>query len=123
MKDYLTYHQNLQTHLANLHYAVPDTMTAFSHLSKAALKSGQLSSKVKELIALGIAIVMRCDGCIAYQVHDALDAGAEREEILEAIGVAVLMGVALRSFMAPRHWQPSSNSRHLPTMRQTPKRL
>lgn len=92
MKDHLTHHQDLQNYIAQLHHVLPDTMTAFSHLSKAALTPGQLSSKVKELIALGIAIALRCDGCIAYQVHDALNAGAKREEILETIGVAVLMG-------------------------------
>ncbi len=35
---------------------------------------------------------MRCDGCIAYHVHDAVDAGASRQELIETIGVAVMMG-------------------------------
>lgn len=35
---------------------------------------------------------MRCDGCIAFHVHDAVKAGASRKEIVETIGVAVLMG-------------------------------
>jgi AhpD family alkylhydroperoxidase len=48
--------------------------------------------KIKELIALGIGIAVRCDGCIAYHVHDALRAGATHQEIVETIGVAVLMG-------------------------------
>lgn len=48
--------------------------------------------KAKELMALSIAVCVRCDGCIAYHVHDALEAGASRDEIAEAIGVAVLMG-------------------------------
>ena len=53
---------------------------------------GVLSSKTKELIALGIAITVRCDGCIAFHVHDALKSGASSEEIVETIGVSVLMG-------------------------------
>ena len=53
---------------------------------------GALSTKTKELIALSIAISVRCDGCIAFHVHDAIAAGADRQEIAEAIGVAVLMG-------------------------------
>lgn len=44
------------------------------------------------MIALGIAITVRCDGCIAYHVHDSLQAGSSSEEILETIGVAVMMG-------------------------------
>jgi len=42
--------------------------------------------------ALGIGIAARCDGCIAYHVHDALRAGATRKEIVETIGVAIMMG-------------------------------
>ena len=43
-------------------------------------------------MALAIAIAIRCEGCIAYHVHDAIAAGATREEIAETIGVAVMMG-------------------------------
>ena len=44
------------------------------------------------LIALSIAVVVRCGGCIAFHVHDAIKAGATRDEIIEALDVAVLMG-------------------------------
>lgn len=67
-------------------------MSGFSQLHKGAAADGTLSSKTKELIALGIAIAVRCDGCIAYHVHDALEAGASRDEVVGAIGVAILMG-------------------------------
>ncbi|MBZ0300131.1 MAG: carboxymuconolactone decarboxylase family protein [Anaerolineae bacterium] len=67
-------------------------MGAFMQLHHAGASDGALSSQCKELIALGIAIAVHCDGCIAFHVHDALQAGATRDEITEAIGVAVLMG-------------------------------
>lgn len=51
-----------------------------------------LSRKVKELIALGVAITVRCNGCIAYHIHGVLSAGATCDEIMETISVAVLMG-------------------------------
>nr|WP_262712770.1 carboxymuconolactone decarboxylase family protein [Neolewinella litorea] len=51
-----------------------------------------LSRKIKEIKALAIAVTVRCDGCIAFHLHDAIAAGADRDEITEAIGVAVLMG-------------------------------
>lgn len=51
-----------------------------------------MSAKVKELLALAIAVTVRCDGCIAFHVQDALRAGATREEIVEGLGVAILMG-------------------------------
>lgn len=51
-----------------------------------------LAAGTKELIALAISIAVHCDGCIAYHVHDALAAGASRQEVAETIGVAVMMG-------------------------------
>jgi AhpD family alkylhydroperoxidase len=51
-----------------------------------------LSAKTKELVALAISIVVHCEGCIAYYVHDAVEAGATRQELLETISVALLMG-------------------------------
>jgi AhpD family alkylhydroperoxidase len=51
-----------------------------------------LSKKVKGLMALGIGIAARCGSCIAYHTHDALKAGATRQQILETIGVAIFMG-------------------------------
>ena len=68
------------------------TTTVFGQLQEKTLEDGALSAKIKELIALGIAIAVRCDGCISFQVHDALKAGASRQEIAETIGVAILMG-------------------------------
>ncbi|MBS3770879.1 MAG: carboxymuconolactone decarboxylase family protein [Bacteroidales bacterium] len=43
-------------------------------------------------MALAIGITSRCEGCIACHVQDAIKAGATHEEIVETIGVAVLMG-------------------------------
>ncbi|HET9188760.1 MAG TPA: carboxymuconolactone decarboxylase family protein [Acidothermaceae bacterium] len=64
----------------------------FAKLHSAAVANGTLSGKVKKLIALAIGISVRCDGCIAYHVHDALRAGASRQEIAETVGVAIMMG-------------------------------
>jgi AhpD family alkylhydroperoxidase len=41
------------------------------------------------LIALGVAISLRCDGCITVHVAAARKLGASKEEIAEALGVAV----------------------------------
>lgn len=70
----------------------PDVMSAFHTLDSCATKDGALSGKAKELIALAIAITVRCDGCLAYHAKACAKKGATREEIVEAIGVAVLMG-------------------------------
>lgn len=91
-KQYPAYFEELQQLMGNLGTAIPGTMGGFGQLHKQAMLDGVLSAKIKELIALSIAITVRCDGCIAYHVHEALQAGATRAEIAEAIGVAVLMG-------------------------------
>lgn len=92
IKDYSKKYHDLVKSMKELGLKIPEVMNGFTVLHSESLKEGALSSKIKELIALGIAITVRCDGCISLQVHDALNAGASSEEILETIGVAVLMG-------------------------------
>jgi len=67
-------------------------MKAFWGVHKAAVAAGALDTKTKELIALAISVAARCDDCIAHHVYDALEAGARKEEISDALGVAILMG-------------------------------
>ncbi|MDB4286347.1 carboxymuconolactone decarboxylase family protein [bacterium] len=92
MKNHPEHYKQLQTLMGKMGKTIPDTMTAFGSLHQASAKDGALSGKVKELIALGIAITVRCDGCIAFHIHDALKAKASKSEIMETIGVAILMG-------------------------------
>jgi AhpD family alkylhydroperoxidase len=92
MNDYPKYRIELQQLGAKLGREISGTMAGFASLHKAAVADGALNKKTKELIALGIAIAARCGGCIAHHVHDAIKAGATREEIVETIGVAILMG-------------------------------
>jgi AhpD family alkylhydroperoxidase len=85
-------HQHLEERLTQLGQELPGPMTGFARLHKKAMEDGVLKMKVKEMMALAISIVVGCDGCIAYHVYDALKAGATRQELLESIGVALLMG-------------------------------
>jgi AhpD family alkylhydroperoxidase len=84
--------ERLQQGMGMLGGALPATMGSFGQLHASATADGALSGKVKELLALGIAIAVRCEGCITYHAEAARAAGACREEIVETIGVAVLMG-------------------------------
>jgi AhpD family alkylhydroperoxidase len=92
MKDYPQHYEQLKVLIGRLGEEIPKTMSGFGALHKGATQPGAVDTKTKELIALGIAVAVRCDGCIAFHVHDAIEAGATRAEILEAVGVAVLMG-------------------------------
>jgi len=92
MTDYPAYHEHLQQRLAQLGQELPGPMSGFARLHHKSVEDGALSARTKELMALAIGIAVRCDGCIAYHVHDAVRAGATRQELLETIGVAVMMG-------------------------------
>lgn len=82
----------LRSQLKNLRGGVPEVMKAFSGIAQAALAPKALDTKAKELIALGIAVAIRCDDCIAFHVQAALAQGASRDEVLETLGLAIYMG-------------------------------
>lgn len=90
--DYVAYHHHLEERLTQLGKEIPGPMTGFARLHKKAVEAGALDSKTKELMALAIGIAVHCEGCIAYHTHDAVAAGASRPELLETIGVALMMG-------------------------------
>ncbi|GAA4821234.1 alkyl hydroperoxide reductase AhpD [Marinicella pacifica] len=92
MKDFPGQYRELNNWMEKLGTKMPKVMAGFGALHEASIQSGALDSKTKELIALGIAITVRCDGCIAFHVHDAMQAGANEAEIAETVSVAILMG-------------------------------
>lgn len=73
----------------------PNSMKEFKSFMNKVLEDGVLDNKTKELIAIGTAITGHCKYCIAIHVKKALDAGATKEEILEAAMVSTLMGGGL----------------------------
>jgi AhpD family alkylhydroperoxidase len=90
--NYVELHQHLEERLTQLGRELPGPMTGFARLHKKTLEDGALSGKAKELMAVAISIAVHCEGCVAYHVHAALAAGATRPELIETIGVAILMG-------------------------------
>ena len=70
----------------------PEIMKGFGTIHKTCASDGALTSKMKELLAIAIAIAVHCEGCIACHVKDAMRTGATHNEITEVIGVAILMG-------------------------------
>jgi AhpD family alkylhydroperoxidase len=90
--QYPEVYEHVKTLSEKLGGEAPKLMSAFGRLETAATAPGALSTKTKELIALAIAITVRCNGCISYHVRHAMEADATRKEILETIGVALLMG-------------------------------
>ncbi len=86
--------------MGELSYGIPETMDLYAdmhqktmgHMDHLSNNSSALTPRLKELIALGIAVAIRCEHSVGFHAHDALRAGASIQEALEAIGVAITMG-------------------------------
>ncbi|BBX08835.1 alkyl hydroperoxide reductase AhpD [Mycolicibacterium aichiense] len=70
---------------------IPEVYDGFGALSRAAMGTGAVEAKVKELMAMVIGVVQGCDGCIASHARGAVRAGATRQEAAEVIGVSIMM--------------------------------
>jgi AhpD family alkylhydroperoxidase len=70
---------------------VPDVVKGFGALFASAMKSGELSVRDKELIAMSVAMALRCEPCLNVHVQKCLEAGATRQQVLEAASVVVMM--------------------------------
>ena len=95
-KDFPAITKRISDDIKKLRKDIPDTVNAFSALANAASRSGALDKKAKELIALALGVAAHCDGCIGFHVEALVKLGASRQEIEEALGMAVYMGGALR---------------------------
>ena len=91
MMNWLEYRKELLVRIGELGRLSPDTLAGYQTLSRAGQKTGHLDAKTRELIALAVAVTTHCDGCITVHTGEALKHGATREEIAEALGVAVAM--------------------------------
>jgi AhpD family alkylhydroperoxidase len=89
MLDWNTYRQQLVAGVGGFGKLNPDIIKGYTTLSRAGQKAGHLDEKTRELIALAVAITLRCDGCITVHTAAARERGATREEIAEVLGVAV----------------------------------
>jgi AhpD family alkylhydroperoxidase len=97
MLNWSEYKQQVTAGVGQLAAALPDIVRGYRVLSDAGQKSGKLDAKTRELIALAVAVTRQCDGCIAVHTDAAIQHGATREEIAEALGVAIAVnaGAAL----------------------------
>jgi AhpD family alkylhydroperoxidase len=66
-------------------------MTGFASWPRRSIEDGALNRKVKEMMTVVISITVGCEGCIAYHEHDAVEAGATRAELIEAVSGGLMM--------------------------------
>ena len=97
MLDWNAYQTQLLTSIGQIGALSPDTLRGYRSLGEAGAKTGHLDAKTRELISLAVAVSLRCDGCITTHTTAAIKAGASKEEIVEALGVAIAVnaGAAL----------------------------
>lgn len=89
MIDWNMYRDQIKACVGDLAKLSPDTVRGYGALSGAGAKTGHLDTKTHELIALAVAVSLRCDGCITSHVDAAVKLGATLDEMAEALGVAV----------------------------------
>lgn len=86
----------------DLRELVPDVIGGYAAMQRAAMADGALPGRVKELIALAIAVTRECDGCIAAHARGAARQNATEAEVAEAIGVAIVMNGGPATVWGPR---------------------
>lgn len=97
MLDWNGYRGELMGAIGEIATLNPDLMKGHDRLAASATAAKALDAKTRELIALAVAVTTRCDGCIAVHTQAARDAGASKEELMEALTVAIALnaGAAL----------------------------
>ena len=89
MLNWNDYRSEIIARVSEIGKLSPDTVKGYVTLGGAGAKTGHLDAKTRELIALAVAITLRCDGCIAVHTAAAKKLGATKEEIAEALGVGI----------------------------------
>jgi AhpD family alkylhydroperoxidase len=92
IKSYRQITRSVSASLVKLRADKPDIIRAFNALAEATTIDGALTSKTKELIALALGVAGHCDACLGFHLQKLIKLGVTREEIAEALGVAVYMG-------------------------------
>ncbi len=91
------YRQQLRAGVSEIGKLSPGTIRGIVELSSANPGAEHLGPKTRELIALAVAVTLRCDGSITTHIDAAMRLGATKEEVAEALGVAIAVsaGAAL----------------------------
>jgi AhpD family alkylhydroperoxidase len=97
MLDWNEYQKQITAGNAQIGRINHEIIKGYRGLSEAGSTTNLLGAKVRELIALAVAVTRECDGCITVHTDAAIKQGATKEEIVEALSVAIAVnaGAAL----------------------------
>ncbi|MDE3064600.1 MAG: carboxymuconolactone decarboxylase family protein [Acidobacteriota bacterium] len=97
-----TIRQELREPALALRDLIPKVWRGYAEMSAAAMAPGELSGAVKELLAVVVAVTRECDGCVVAHTRGAARAGATRQQVAEALGVAISMNGGPGTVWGPR---------------------
>lgn len=86
-------------------------MKRYFALDHQTYESGPLDSKTKELLGLVASTVLRCDDCITYHLVRAGEVGWTRNQVIDALNVALVVG---GSITIPHLRRAFERMRHIP---------
>ena len=92
MSEAKEFFQNVAQRMNQAKEHIPAVFEGFTVMFSKAMAAGTITVLEKELIALAIAVSAKCPPCIRMHVKKCFGAGATKQQILEAAGVAVMMG-------------------------------
>jgi len=64
----------------------------FLRLDSATYEDGPLDARTKELLGLVASAVLRCNDCIDYHLEQCVKAGYTRDQLVDALNVALVVG-------------------------------
>ncbi|MBT3546473.1 MAG: carboxymuconolactone decarboxylase family protein [Flavobacterium sp.] len=89
VQEFNDYRSKMNDKLANSDNKV---IKRIFNLDTNAFKEGHLPVKTKELLGLVASTVLRCDDCIAYHLETCYKEGVSKEEVMETLSIATLVG-------------------------------
>ena len=89
-------------------------MKRFFGLDHQAYEPGALPTKTKELLGLVASTVLRCDDCITYHLVRCGEEGWKREEVIDALNVALIVG---GSIAIPHIRRAFARMREIPSLK------
>ena len=89
VQEFNDYRSKMNDKLANIDNKV---IKRIFNLDTNAFKDGHLPVKTKELLGLVASTVLRCDDCIAYHLETCYKEGVSKEEVMETLSIATLVG-------------------------------
>jgi AhpD family alkylhydroperoxidase len=102
MESSATIREELRQPALDLRSMIPNVLKGYSELSRAAMSDGAIPEAMKELLALVIAVTRECDGCVVAHARGAARLAVTREQIAEAMGVAIMMNGGPGTVWGPR---------------------